>query len=112
MEKLRQRCVIFSDKNAHRQTPDSRFGRGKPILCATRGCVNELSRGDSAKGIPSRSLTKKSICAQRPITRFDIDTDWSIFRKSIRKTEEFHESLTNCRVFVCSVVCFCARRLC
>jgi hypothetical protein len=28
MEKLRQRRVIFSDKNAHRQTPDDKFGRG------------------------------------------------------------------------------------
>jgi hypothetical protein len=28
MEKLRQRRVIFSDKNAHRLTPNIKFGRG------------------------------------------------------------------------------------
>jgi hypothetical protein len=52
MEKLRQRRVIFSDKNAHRQTPDDKFGRGKTIVRVTPRSVNEGSKRDSAKSIP------------------------------------------------------------
>jgi hypothetical protein len=55
MEKLRQRCVIFSDKNAHRHTPENKFGRGKTIVGLMRMCVNEGSKLDSAKSIPSPS---------------------------------------------------------
>jgi hypothetical protein len=54
MEKLRQRRVIFSDKNAHRQTPDDKFGRGKTIVSVRPRCVNGGSNSDSAKGIPSQ----------------------------------------------------------
>jgi hypothetical protein len=58
MEKLRQRRVIFSDKNAHRHTPENKFGRGKSILSGMPMCVNKLSRRDGANDIPRARLAR------------------------------------------------------
>ena len=67
MEKLRQRRVIFSDKNAHRQTPDDKFGRGKMIVSVTQSCVNGGSKLDSAKrASPVRVRTNQAITKERP----------------------------------------------